>query len=225
MKDISQLLHEAQAGGRSRLSEYESKKVLAAYGIPTVREIMAEDLHQVRAAAYEIGYPVVLKACSAEVAHKTESALIRLDIRNEAELSEAFNQIQSRVKSAFLVQEMIKGHRELVVGMVRDHQFGPCVMFGTGGIFTEALGEVCFRAAPLSARDALEMMQETKAGRLLGELRGLPAVDHNLLCRCLISMGQIGLEHKEIIEIDANPIIITGDRPVAVDALVVLGGL
>ncbi len=123
---------------------------------------------------------------------------------------------------SILVQEMIKGKRELVIGLIRDPQFGPCVMFGLGGIFTEILKDVSFRLAPLEKRDALEMMDEIKAHKILDAVRGMGAIDRELLSKMLINVGKIGVENDAIKEIDINPVIISGSRPVAVDALVVL---
>ena len=123
---------------------------------------------------------------------------------------------------AVLVQQMIRGQRELVLGLTRDPQFGPCVMFGLGGIFTEVLNDTTFRVAPLEKRDALEMMQEIKARKILDAVRGMEAADRELLAQMLITVGRIGMENEKIKEIDINPVIISGGRPVAVDALVVL---
>ena len=124
--------------------------------------------------------------------------------------------------AAALVQDMIRGKRELVVGLIRDPQFGPCVMFGLGGIFTEILKDVSFRLAPLEKRDALEMMDEIKAHKILDAIRGMDAVDREILSEMLINVGRIGMENDTIKEIDINPVIISGNRPIAVDALVVL---
>ena len=207
------------------LSEFESARLLADFGIPTAKGILAQNWEEVRKAAEGIGYPVVLKVCSPEVSHKTERGLVAVDLRNEADLELAFHRISgsSFVKRGeFLVQEMIKGGRELVIGMIRDPQFGPCVMFGLGGILTEILGDVTFRPAPLCEADAEEMLREIKGKKILGAIRGMPAVDTGSLIQCLMAVGRIGLEREEIQAIDVNPLIIQGSRPVAVDALVVL---
>ncbi len=208
------------------LSEFESSRLLADYGIPTAKGILAQNWDEVRRAAEEIGYPVALKVCSPEVSHKTESGLVAVDLRNEADLKLAFQRIggsSPAKEGGILVQEMIKGGRELVIGMIRDPQFGPCVMFGLGGILTEILGDVTFRPAPLSEADAGEMLREIKGRKILGAIRGMPAVDTDLLIQCLMAVGRIGLDRKEIQAIDINPLIVQGSRPVAVDALVVLG--
>jgi acetate---CoA ligase (ADP-forming) subunit beta len=213
-------------GDSKTLSEYESSRLLADFGIPTAKAILAQNWEEVRKAAAGIGYPVVLKVSSPEVSHKTESGLVAVDLRNETDLEQAFERIAkvSPVKGPFLVQEMIKGGRELVMGMIRDPQFGPCVMFGLGGIFTEILGDVTFRPAPLSEADAKEMLGEIKGKKILGAVRGMPAVDTDALIQCLMAVGRIGLEREEIQAIDVNPLIIQGSKPVAVDALVILKG-
>jgi acetyl-CoA synthetase (ADP-forming) len=221
MKIIDTALNE----GRSTLSEYESKQVLASYGIPVTPEelvINPEDLSQ---AIHKIGYPLVMKGCAAEIAHKTERGLIRLDVRNEDEAQTAFKEITAAMdgaEKAVLVQQMIKGQRELVVGLTRDPQFGPCVMFGLGGIFTEILEDTSFRVAPIEKRDALEMIQEIKAHKILEAIRGMEPVDKDMLADILIEIGRLGIENEAVKEIDINPLIISRGKPVAVDALVVL---
>jgi acetyl-CoA synthetase (ADP-forming) len=219
-----EIIEKALGEGRKTLSEYESKQVLSAYGIPVTREFLASDLQGLKSAAAQIGYPLVLKGCSSEIAHKTEKGLIRVDIRNEEEATSAFGKIMGHMGAtgAVLVQEMIKGQRELVIGLTRDPQFGPCVMFGLGGIFTEILKDISFRVAPLEKRDALEMMQDIKGHKILEAVRGMEAADLDLFADILIKVGQIGLENDAVKEIDINPVIISGSRPVAVDALVVL---
>jgi acetate---CoA ligase (ADP-forming) subunit beta len=220
------IIDDALKENRSTLSEYESKLVLASYGLPVTREKLVKTHGELNEAAAEIGYPLVLKGCSADLAHKTEKGLIRLDVRNAGEAAAAFEEIMADMSAdgkAVLVQQMIRGTRELVLGLTRDPQFGPCVMFGLGGIFTEVLNDTAFRVAPLDKRDALEMMQEIKAHKILDAVRGMEAADRDLLAHMLITVGRIGMENEKIKEIDINPVIISGGRPVAVDALVVLG--
>ena len=219
------IIDKARKEGRETLSEYESKIVLASYDIPVTREIIIQKNNDVISAAHEIGYPVVMKGCSPEITHKTEKGLIRTDIRDDKEALDTFNDIMSGMNGShgsILIQEMIKGKRELVIGLIRDPQFGPCVMFGLGGIFTEILKDVSFRLAPLEKRDAFEMMDEIKAHKILDAVRGMEPVDRELLSEMLINVGRIGVENDAIKEIDINPVIISGSRPVAVDALIVL---
>ena len=219
------LLEKAIKSGRPILSEYESKQILASYHIPVTREELVNNVEDLCKAADIIGYPLVIKGCSADIAHKTEKGLIRLDIRNEDEACSAFNEIMAAMNGAdnsILVQQMVKGKRELVIGMIRDPQFGPCVMFGLGGIFTEVLKDTSFRVAPIEKQDALEMMQEIRANMILEAVRGMAAADRDLLAEILITIGRIGVEHEIIKEIDINPVIISGGKPIAADALVVI---
>ncbi|UCD77246.1 MAG: acetate--CoA ligase family protein [Desulfobacterales bacterium] len=225
MNSVETIIAEALASGQTTLSEYDSKRILAEYGIPTTREFLAEDLADVEQAADRIGYPVVLKACAPAAQHKTEMGLIELGIRDAVELKRAYDRLAPKARDiggAILVQEMIAGSRELVIGLIRDPQFGPCVMFGLGGIFTEALGDVSFRVAPLSDQDAREMPAEIQGAKILEGIRGMPPVQTDEICRCLRQLGRIGLDHPAIGEIDINPLIVRNGLPVAVDALVVL---
>jgi len=221
-----ELIERALKKGQKRLSEYDSKQLLEKYGFPVVKEKLVDSRPAAVKAAKEIGLPVVLKACSPEVSHKTEKKLIEVDLRTLKEVERAYEGIVKRAGSTnldgILVQEMVKGSRELVIGMIRDAQFGPCVMFGLGGIFTEVLKDVSFRIAPLEKRDALEMAQEIKGAPILGAFRGMQPVDMELLSSLLINAGRLGLENEAVKEMDANPLIISGNKPIVVDALVVL---
>jgi acetyl-CoA synthetase (ADP-forming) len=225
MINVREILQTARELRLRALSEYDSKQVLSEYGIPTVNETLAQDWKGIEKAASTIGFPVVLKVCSPAVTHKTESGLIEVDLRTESELERSYQRMQKQaqdIDGEFLIQEMVKGSREFVMGMTRDAQFGPCVMFGLGGIFTEALNDVSFRVAPITERDAREMVEETKASKLLGPIRGMEAVDLKSLYRSLMALADLGLEYGDIQEIDVNPLIVKGSQPVAVDALVVL---
>jgi acetyl-CoA synthetase (ADP-forming) len=222
------IVENAQREGRKTLSEYESKQLLASYGIPVTREVLVDHRRDVAEAANSIGYPLVMKVCSAEIAHKTERGLIHVDLRSEEEALRAFDQIRKGLdgqSGAVLIQEMIKGRRELVMGLNRDDQFGPCVMFGLGGIFTEILRDVVFRRAPLEKSDALDMMREIRGHKILDAVRGMEAADREELADVLIRIGRIGVEIAEVREIDLNPVILSGSKPVVVDALVVLEGV
>ena len=219
------LIKNALDEGRTSLSEYESKQLLSAYKIPVTREVLIGNRERLIEAIEEIGYPIVLKGCSPDIAHKTEKGLIHVDIRNEDEALTAFKEIvagMNGTENPVLVQEMVRGKRELVAGLTRDPQFGPCVMFGLGGIFTEILKDISFRVAPLEKYDALEMMQEIRGRKILDAVRGMETVDLDMLADILITIGKIGMENERIKEIDINPLIISNGKPVAVDALVVL---
>ncbi len=221
----TRIIEKALKQGRKTLSEYEAKQVLAAYGIPITKEVLAKDRDDLEKGLKKIGFPLVMKGCSADIAHKTEKGLIHVDIRTATEAKKAFRDIIAGMEGfegGVLMQEMIKGRRELVMGMTRDPQFGPCVMFGLGGIFTEILRDVAFRRAPLEVRDAKEMMQEIKGHKILDAVRGMEAADQKLLADMLISVGRIGLDFDNVMEIDLNPVILSGAKPVVVDALIVL---
>ncbi len=220
-----EIIKQALKDGQTTLSEYDSKKVLTEYKIPVTKEIVAKDVNELNQAMEKIGFPLVLKGSSSEIAHKTEKGLIKIDIRTVEEATAAFEEITTKMgddKGGVLVQEMIKGQRELVIGLTRDPQFGPCVMFGLGGIFTEILKDVAFRVAPLTRKDAMDIMDDIKSRKILDAVRGMEAVDRDVLADILIAVGQIGMDHDEVQEIDINPLKIRDGKPLAVDALIVL---
>jgi len=223
-----ELIRTALERGQKALSETQSKKLLSAYGIPITREEIARSADEAAALAEGLGYPVVLKACSPELMHKTEAGGVEIGLKSASEVREAYQRITGLVRvplEGILVQEMVRGPRELVLGLTRDAQFGPCVMFGLGGLMTEILNDTVFRVAPLDADEALEMMQEIRSKAILGPFRGQAAADLSTLGRSLIALGQIGLENPAVAEIDINPMTIDPEgRVKAVDALVVLNG-
>jgi len=208
------------------LSEYESKKLLTLYGIPVTREKLSLSADEAVSDAVTLGFPVVLKACSPELMHKSEHGCIELNLRNERDVREAYKRIIRSIDlelEGVLVQEMVPGQRELVVGLNRDPQFGPCVMLGIGGMMTEMFQDIAFRMAPLGAIEAKDMTEELRFKKIFGAFRGQKSVDMDMLCRTLIAVGQIGLELERVSELDINPMIITPEGlVVAVDALVVL---
>ena len=170
-----------------------------------------------------------MKGVTPTIRHKTDAGLVLLRISDETEVREAYRTLESRAATAgaaldgVLVEHMVQGKREFVVGLVRDLLFGPVVMFGLGGIFTEALKDVAFAVAPVSEDDACELMDEIDAKVLLDSFRGEPAVDRTALARIIMAVGQMAEDHPEIREIDVNPLLIDGETPVAVDALIAVG--
>jgi acetyl-CoA synthetase (ADP-forming) len=218
------VIEKALANGQRTLSEYESRQVIESAGVFVVAASLVKTKDQAVREAERIGYPVVLKGCSAELAHKTEAGMVALNVSDAGQVEKVFDELSAKTKhlDGILVEKMLRGNREFVIGLTRDSQFGPCVMFGLGGIFTEALKDVTFRVAPLTRNDAFEMMDEIKAKKLLDEFRGNPAVDREALAQALIGVGKLGVQYDAIAEIDINPLIIVGDKPVAADALVVL---
>jgi acetate---CoA ligase (ADP-forming) subunit beta len=207
------------------LSEFDSKRLLREYGVPTVEEALAVDADEAVRCAHELGAPVAVKLCAAGLAHKTERGLVRLGLTTDSAVREAAVDLLGRRAvderdAALLVQRMVGGRRELILGLTRDRQFGPCVMLGLGGILAEAIRRVVFRVAPLSRVDALDMIDDLDAEHFLGAFRGEPAVDRETLADALVGLGRIGTEHAEIASIDVNPMIVSGGSPIAVDALV-----
>jgi len=226
MMGVIELINQVRKEGRLSLTEAESKTLLSAYGVPVVEETIVSSEDQAAAQSGITGYPVVLKGLGAKLTHKTERGLVKVNLKSENEVRRAYREIREAAGEdweACLIQPLIEGRREFVAGLFRDAQFGPSVMFGLGGIFTEALGDVAFRIAPLNETQGLAMMDEIKASRLLGNFRGEQPADRAELLQVLTGLSRLGMEHPEIKEVDINPLIITPDgRVLAVDALVVL---
>jgi len=219
------VLDQARKDGRRTLTEYESKIILKDYGIPVVRERLVTDRAQCLTAIREIGFPLVMKGCAVDIPHKSELGLVMVDIRNEHEAEGSFEKIMKEMpvnSPAVLVQAMVKGKRELVAGLTRDEQFGPAVMFGIGGIFTEILADTVFRLAPFDRKEALRMIGDIRGRKILEAVRGMKAVNLDLMAHILVKLSEIALEHPEIKEIDINPLIISNGSPIAVDALIIL---
>jgi acetate---CoA ligase (ADP-forming) subunit beta len=223
-KDVQKLLLKAVQNDQQALSEYDSKQVVAAAHVPITRERLVHSRQEAMEQAVQIGFPVVLKGSSHALTHKTEMGMVRVNLKNAEGVARAYDELTGKGidLDGILVQEMVKGNREFVIGLTRDPQFGPCVMFGIGGIFTEALKDVSFRVAPLTEDDAREMIHEVRAVKLLDAFRGEGAVDQDVLVHALVGIGNLGMMHDDIAEIDINPLIVTEGQPVAVDALVIL---
>lgn len=215
------------------LSERESKQLLSRYGIPVVEETAAASFDEAIAAADKIGYPVVLKVDSPDIAHKTEAGAVRIGITNQDELMHAFHEVMNNAKKyaphalikGVLIQKMIRDAREVIVGLSYDPQFGPVVMFGLGGVFVEVLKDVSLRVAPLSRTDAEEMIKEIKGHKLLKPFRGKPAADTEGIIDVLLKLSLLATDLGDAIsEIDINPLMVMGrgEGVIAADALVVL---
>lgn len=221
------------AGKDGALDEIESRRLLAFYGIPVSREALVSDVETAVAAAREIGYPVVLKVVSPDVPHKTDAGGVRVAIADDIALEIAYGEILSQVRAAHptarirgvLVQEMVTGAREMIVGISRDAQFGPVVTCGAGGVLVEVLRDVTRRVAPLGADDAREMIAGLKAARMLERFRGQPPADVAALADVLLRIARLAVDLEDrIAEIDLNPVMVRdeGAGASAVDALVVL---
>ncbi len=218
------IVKKALAGGQSALSEYDAKRFLSCFGIPVNREAVAHTANSAAVEAAEIGFPVVLKACGANLFHKTEVGGVVLNLNTEEQVREASRRLM-KIDGCeeLLVQEMVSGERELVCGLTRVDQFGPCVMFGFGGIFTELIEDAVFRIAPLTHRDAHQMVKEIRTLKLTDSFRGQLGVDMDELSQILVALGEIALQYEEVLQIDINPLKIKPDgKLMAVDSLVVL---
>ena len=206
------------------LSESRSRLLVSEAGIPVSNWETTDSTQEAVSLAKNLGFPVVVKLCGDEIAHKTERGLVRLNLNTEEAVQEAADELLSSVTAddgevTLLVSEQIRGNRELIVGLVRDEQFGPCVMLGIGGILAEAVADVAFRLAPLSRSEASDLIDDLSMQSLLGPFRGEPAVDREALINVLCVLGDLGSD-QEILSVDLNPLIVTNGVPIAVDALV-----
>jgi acetyltransferase len=219
------------SGKPRTLSEHASKQLLSGFGIPLAREVLAITPDEAAAAAERIGFPVALKLCGDAIAHKSERGLVRLGLADAVSVRAAAAALLALARPedgavSLLVAEMVPGKRELIAGLVRDPQFGPCVLLGLGGILTEALGDVAFAAAPLTLAEARALALRLRASHLVTKpFRGEPAGDLEALAELLVALGRVGGERPDVASVDLNPVLLTArdGRPVAVDALVELG--
>jgi acyl-CoA synthetase (NDP forming) len=221
------IIEKAKAQNRNTLTEAESKEILKQYGLPVVEEKAVKTIEEAEIASEKTGYPVVLKGLGSKLTHKTEKGLVKLNLKNKEDVRLAALYIKDAAGDdleGFLVQPMLEGKREFVAGLFRDEQFGPTVMFGLGGIFTEAIGDVVFRITPFDDNEARKMIDELHAQKLLGAFRGEKSPDKEALIKTLVGLSRIGVEIPDIKEIDINPLLVTAEGKVtAVDALIVLG--
>ncbi|HEV7525146.1 MAG TPA: acetate--CoA ligase family protein, partial [Acidimicrobiia bacterium] len=209
------------------LSEAASKQLLAQYGVPVLDERTAADAGAAVAAAEAVGFPVVVKLCGDAIAHKTERGLVRLGLADSAAVRAAASEFLAAARPddgpvELLVAPMVRGSRELIAGLVRDPQFGPCVMFGVGGVLAEALGDVAFRLLPVTDLDADDLLDDLATQKLLGPFRGEPAVDRATVAATLVGLARLAQERPDVASVDLNPLIVVDGKPIAVDALVEL---
>jgi acetyltransferase len=222
-------MSETRAQSRT-LSEHASKRLLGEYGVPVAREALAADPDAAARAAAALGFPVALKLCGEAIAHKTERDLVRLGLADAEAVRRAGAELLAKRRAddgdvSLLVAELVKGRRELIAGLVRDPSFGACVVLGLGGILTEALGDVAFALAPLSRAEARSLIVALRASHLVTRpFRGEPPVDAEALADVLVALGRLAAERPDVASVDVNPLIVARDgKPVAVDALVVIG--
>jgi len=205
------------------LSEHETKKLLARYGIPVTKESIAASADEALAIALNIGTPVAMKISSPDIPHKSDVGGVALNVEREY-VRQTYSAMISRITKALpdariegiLVQQMAHGH-ETIVGLKKDEQFGHAIMFGLGGIFVEVYRDVTFRVAPIERGDALDMISEIKGYPILKGIRGRKPADVEAIASVLVSVSQMA-EKENIIELDINPLIVNERGAVAVDA-------
>jgi len=214
---------------RTTLSEAASKQLLVPFGVPFAQERECSTQVQAIEAANQIGFPVVIKLSGNHIAHKTERGLVRLNITDAIKAEQACTDLMALVTSAdgevsFLVAEMVKGDRELIVGVINDPQFGYMVALGIGGIFAEAIDDVVLRPLPVTFDEAMQMIDEVHHQSIIGAFRGSQPIYREQLANVLTSMGEVCAAHPEIESLDINPLIARNDGSlVAVDALIEIG--
>jgi acyl-CoA synthetase (NDP forming) len=215
---------------RAFLTEIKSKELIKKAGISVVDTRLATSKEEAVAISKEVGFPVVLKIVSPDITHKSDIQGVQLGLRTTRQVERAYNNIlksvRQRFSEAFIegvsVQRMVPPGLEVIIGMTKDVQFGPVVMFGLGGIFVEILKDVSLRIVPLERRDAREMIQEIKGYPLLKGYRGKEPVDITILEEFLLKISTFAENHPEVKEIDLNPIFAYEDGATAVDARIIL---
>ena len=224
------ILDGATRDRRESLTAFESLALLRTYGIPVVESRYATRLEDLAAAGHGLGYPLAMKLVSPDVSHKTDVGGVRLGISSEAQLYEEYHDLIRNVRerapdakvNGVLIQQMVSGGRETIVGISRDPSFGSLVMFGLGGIFVEALQDVIFRMTPIDDAQALEMIMGIRGARVLAGMRGATPVDHPALATAVRRIAQLGADFPEILELDVNPLLAMAQGAIAVDARVLL---
>jgi len=229
---VEKLFAQVREEGRAAIGDTEAREVLDAYGFRVPESHLAETAEEAVKKAEEIGYPVVLKIASPDILHKTDVGGVKLGLDSPTDVRDAFDLITYRAGRYMpdarmwgcLVQEMVTGGREILVGMNRDPQFGPLVAFGLGGIYVEALKDVAFRVAPFSRKEAEEMIHEIRSYPLLAGVRGEPPADHEAMVDALMRISQLVTDFPEIVELDINPLTVfeEGRGAMAIDMRLVL---
>lgn len=229
-KGAQQVLKKAMDEGRKQLPDLEALEVLRAYGFPVLKSRLAANREEVAAFCAEAEFPLVMKIASPDILHKTDADGVKVNIQSLQEAEEVYDRmIDSALKYkpdakiwGVTMQEMAKPGREVILGSTRDPKFGPLIMFGLGGIYTEALKDVTFRLAPMRRLSAGHMLREIRGRKILEGIRGEPPADMEILEECLERLSQLVLEFPVIKELDINPLIVYPKGAVAVDARIIL---
>ncbi len=230
MKKTADVFAQARKERRKYLLEPEAKIVCMEYGIPVTRFKVALTQDEASKFADQIGYPVVLKIVSPDILHKWDLGGVILNLKNTTDVKNAYDKILENVKRhkpdakivGVLVQEMAPSSTEVIVGSIKDPQFGPALMFGLGGVFVEVLKDVTFRIAPITETDAREMITEVKGYPILKGYRGQPPADIDAIVEILMNTSRLVIDHMEIKELDLNPIMVYENGAKTVDARIIL---
>ncbi len=227
---MADVIEQARSDGRTLLNEVESKQLLESAGIATSGARLARTADDAAQVAAELGFPAVIKVLSPDIAHKSDVGGVALDLADSEAVRGAFERMLERVRAAqpqaridgVSVQRQARPGTEVIVGVTRDPQFGPVVMFGLGGVLVEVLRDVAFRLVPLGPRDAREIIREIRGFPVLEGYRGSPAADLGALEDLLLAVSRFVEAHPEIEELDLNPVFAYPDGAVAVDARVIV---
>jgi acyl-CoA synthetase (NDP forming) len=230
LNKTSKIISQARLEGRKALLETEAKTICMDYDIPVTKFELAKNEGEAAEFAEKIGYPVVLKIVSPDIIHKSDAGGVMVNLKSKAEVQNAYKQILENAKKykptakivGVLVQEMAPQSTEVIVGAIKDPQFGQTLMFGLGGIFVELLKDITFRVAPITQEDAQEMVTEVKAYPLLKGYRNTPPADIDAIINILLSTSRLMMDNPEIEELDLNPIMAYEKGAVTVDARIIL---
>jgi acetate---CoA ligase (ADP-forming) subunit beta len=230
VNQIAKIINQAKKEGRKALLETEAKTICTEYGIPVTKFNLAKNEKEAATQADQIGYPIVLKIVSPDIIHKTEAGGVLVNLKNAADVASGYKKIIENVTKyktdakivGILVQEMAPQSTEVIVGAIKDPQFGQTVMFGLGGIFVELLKDVNFRVAPLTTEDAKEMITQLKAFPLLNGYRNTPPADIDAIVSILCAVSRLVMENPEIKELDLNPVMAYPKGAKTVDARIIL---
>ena len=227
LSDIQKLIDKKLRSSHKFLTENEAKKIFNLFDIPVVKEKLTDiDEKKILEACNQTGFPIVLKAVGSSILHKTEAGLVQVGLSHENQVLDAVKDMKAKADNSienFLVQPVVAGKREFVAGMFKDQEFGPVIVFGLGGILTEALEDVVFKIAPLNDADMEDMFDQISSKKLLADFRGEKKVDKKAVKTILKALSDLALNYQDIKEIDINPLIIQKDgSPVAVDGLIIL---
>lgn len=230
MKECEEIIQKALKEGRSSLLLSEAQQIIRFHNIPTPKSFLAKSVDDAVKKGSEIGFSVVLKIVSPQILHKSDVGGVALNITSSGALKDAYQKMIDEVNKnkpdaqiiGVNVEKMLPASTEVIVGAIRDSQFGPSVMFGMGGIFAEVYEDVSFRVAPLDKIDALSLINGLKSSKILRGIRGNPPADIDALVNILLNVSDLMLEHGNISQLDLNPVLVYSDSAFAVDYRIII---